>query len=104
MEECGIAHGVWPKRKVHCLWPVSASVKQLLTHAFQEVVDGLLGDAILKVCVNATEGKLLALFMAGLFECVIGKLPVVTTVMLNFYAVLSGNGLKGALGGNGLDG
>ena len=72
--------------------------------ALREVADGLLGDAILKVCVYATEGKLLALFMTGLFERVIGKLPVVAMVMLNFYAILSSKGLKGAFGGYSLDG
>ncbi len=88
---------------MHCLWPASASVKQLLTRALREVADGLLGDAILKVCVYATEGKLLALFVAGLFECIIGKLPVVAMVMLNFYAVLGGEGLEGAFDSDGLD-
>jgi hypothetical protein len=78
-------------------------VKQLLTRALQEVVDGLLGDAILKVCIYTTEGKLLALFVAGLFECVIGKLPVVAMVMMNFYTVLGSKGLEGAFGGNGLN-
>ncbi len=79
-------------------------MKQLLMRALREVADGLLGDAILKVCVYATEGKLLALFMTGLFEHVIGKLPVVAMVMLNFYAILGGEGLEGAFGGDGLDG
>ncbi len=88
---------------MHCLRPASASVKQLLTPALREVADGLLGDAILKMCVYAAEGKLLALFMAGLFECIIGKSSIVAMVMLNFYAILGGKGLKGAFGGNGLD-
>ncbi len=79
-------------------------MKQLLMRALREVADGLLGDAILKVCVYATEGKLLALFVAGLFEPVIGKSPVVAMVMLNFYAILGGEGLEGAFGGDGLDG
>ncbi len=94
--------GIWPECKVHCLRPASASVKQLLTRALREVVDRLLGDAILKVCVYATE--LLALFVAGLFERVIRKLPVVAMVMLNFHAILGGKGLKGAFGSDGLDG
>ncbi len=76
--------GVWTECKVHCLRPASASVKQLLTGTIQEVADGLLGNAILKVCIYVTEGKLLALFVAGLFERVIGKSPVVAMVMLNF--------------------
>jgi hypothetical protein len=55
------------------------------------------------VCVYATECKLLALFATGLFERVVGKLPIVAMVMLNFYAVLGGEGLRGAFGGDGLD-
>ncbi len=89
---------------MHYLWPASASVKRLLTHALPEVVDGLLGDAILKVCVvYATEGKLLALFVAGLFERIIGKFPVVAMVMLNYYAILSSKGLEGTFGSDGLE-
>ncbi len=78
-------------------------MKLLLTCALRKVADGLLGNAILKVCVYATEGKLLALFLAGLFERVIGKLPIVAMVMLNFYTILGGKGLKGVFGGDGLD-
>jgi hypothetical protein len=102
VKECCIAQGVWPECKVHC--PGSTSVKQLLLCTLREVADGLLGDAILKVSIYATEGKVLVLFMAGLFEYVVRKLPVVAMVLLNFYAVLGGKGLKGAFGGNGLDG
>jgi hypothetical protein len=76
-------------------------MQQLLVRTRQEVTDGLLGNAILKVCIYTTEGKLLALFVAGLFERVIGKSPVVAMVMLNFYAVLSGEGLEGTFGSNG---
>ncbi len=104
MKECGIAQGIWPKRKVHCLRPLSMSVKQLLMRALREVADGLLGNAILEVSVYATEGKLLVLFVACLLERIVRELPVVAMIMLNFYAVLGGEGLKGAFGGDGLDG
>ncbi len=103
MEECSIAQGVWPKRKVHCLWPASASVQQLLAHALQEVTDRALSNAILEVSVYATEGELLALFVACLVECIVGKLPIVAVVMLHFYAMLGGKGFEGAFGGNSFD-
>ncbi len=54
--------------------------------------------------IHATEGELLALLVAGLFERVIGKLPIVAMVMLNFYAVLGGKRLEGSFGSDGLDG
>ena len=53
---------------MHCLRPASAGVEQLLVHAFREIVDGALGDAILEVGVDATEGELLSSVVAGLLE------------------------------------
>ncbi len=91
------------KRKVHCLRPASASVQQLLARALREVTDGALGNAILEVSVYATEGELLALFVACLLICIVGKPTVVTVVMLNFYTILGGKGLKGTFGGNGFN-
>ena len=51
--------GVGPQGKVDRLWPASARMEQLLVCAFQEVLDGLLGDAILEVGIFPTEGELL---------------------------------------------
>ncbi len=104
MKECNIAQGVWPKHEVHCLWPACAGMKQLLTHAHREVTDSLLGNAILEVSVHGIEGKMLALLVASLLERVFRELPIVTMIMLNFYAVLGGEGLEGSFGGDGLDG
>ncbi len=101
MEECGIVQGEWPECKVHCLRPASASMQQLLARDLQEVADGVLGNAILEVSIYATEGELLALLVACLLECIVGKLTIVAVVMLIFYAMLSGKGLKGAFGGDG---
>jgi hypothetical protein len=98
VEECGIAQGIWPKHEVHCLQPASASVQQLLVRALQEVTDGALGNAILEVSIYATEGELLALLVVCLFECIVGYPTIVAVVMLNFYAMLSGKGLKSAFG------
>jgi hypothetical protein len=97
VEECGIAQGIWPKREVHCLRPASASVKQLLTPALQEVVDGSLSNAILEVSVYATEGELLALLVACVSECIVGETTVVTMTMLNFYAVMGAKDSKARL-------
>jgi hypothetical protein len=52
----------------------------------------------------ATESKLLALIVACLLERIVRESPVVAMIIINFYAVLSGKGLKGVFGGNGLDG
>jgi hypothetical protein len=43
-------------------------MEQLLACALREVVDGALGDAILEVGVDATEGELLSSVVAGLLE------------------------------------
>ncbi len=78
-------------------------MQQLLAHALREIADGALGDAILEVSVYATEGELLACFVARLLEHIVGESIVVTVIMLNLYAVLGSKGLKGAFGGNGFD-
>jgi hypothetical protein len=103
VEECGIVQGIWLKGKVHCLRLASTSVQQLFALALQEVADGALGNAILEVSVYATGGELLALFVACLLECIVGKPTVVAVVMLNFYAMLGGKGLKGAFGSDGFN-
>ncbi len=78
-------------------------VQQLLARALQEITDGALGDAILEVGIYATEGELLARIVARLLECIVRESTVVAVIMLNFYAVLGGEGLKGMFGGNGFD-
>jgi hypothetical protein len=56
-------------------------VEQLLACAFQEVLDGLLGDAILKVGIYPTEGDLLPCFMAYLSEGIDVELSIVAMVV-----------------------
>jgi hypothetical protein len=104
VEECGVAQGIWPQRKVNCLQPASVSVQQLLVRAFQEIADGALGDTILEMGVHATEGEFLARFVARLLERIVRELTVVAVIMLNFYAVLGSKGLKGMFGSNGFGG
>ncbi len=77
----GIAQGIRPQGKVDCLWPAGARVEQLLVRAFQEVLDGLLGNAILEVCIYPTEGELLPCIVACLSEGVVLKASVVAVVV-----------------------
>ncbi len=104
MEEHGVVQGVWPQCKMNCLQPASASVQQLLVRALQEIADGALGNAILKIGIYATEGDLLARFVARLLERIVEELTVVAVIMLNFYTMLGGKGLKGTFGGDGFGG
>jgi hypothetical protein len=46
-------------------------MEQLLPCAFQEVLDGLLGNAILEVGIYPTEGELLPCFMSCLSEGIV---------------------------------
>ncbi len=52
--------------------------------------------------VNSAEGEFLARFFARSNECDVGKAPVVTVVVGDFYAVLGGEPLECALGIDGL--
>ncbi len=56
---------------MHRLQPASPHVEQLLACALQEVADRAFGYAILEVSIHATEGEMLALLVAGLFESVV---------------------------------
>ncbi len=71
MEERGVVQCVGPQREVHCSGPSSPDVQKLLACALREVANGALGDSILEVGVDATEGKLLAGVVACLFEGVV---------------------------------
>ena len=103
MEGRGIAQCVGPQCKVRRCGPSSPGVQQLLACAFGEVADGALGNAILKVGVHTTEGKLLARVVTCLFKGVVGELPIVTVVVLDSDTVFGNEGLKGAFGGNSFD-
>ncbi len=103
MEERGIAQCVGPQCKVHRCGPASSGVQQLLACAFGEVMDGALGDAILKVSVHATEGELLTRVVTCLFEGIVGKPTIVTVVVVDSDAVFGSKGLQGAFGGDGFD-
>ncbi len=103
MEERGIAQCIGPQCEVHRCGPSSPSVQQLLSCAFGEVTDGALGDAILKVGVQATEGELLVRVVTCLFEGVVGKSTIVTVVVVDSDAMFGSKGLEGAFGGNGFN-
>jgi hypothetical protein len=89
---------------VHCLRPASTCVEQLLASAFGEVADGVLGDAILEVGIDAAEGELLLRIVAGLLEGVVEEVTVATVVVLDLHTVFGGKGLEGAFGCYGLFG
>ena len=74
MEERGITQCIGPQCEVHRCRPSSPGMQQLLACAFREVADGVLGDAILKVGVHATEGMLLARVVTCLFNSLTAKL------------------------------
>ncbi len=76
-----ILQGIWPQCKVDCFRPAGARMEQFLPCAFQEVSDGLLGNAILKVGIDPTEGELLPCFMACLLEGNVVEASVVAMIV-----------------------
>ncbi len=85
--------------KVHCLRPASVCVEQLLACALREIVDRVLGDAILEVGIDSAEGELLSRVVAGLLEGVAVEVPVVAVVVEDLHAVLVGKCLESVFGG-----
>jgi hypothetical protein len=63
-------------------------MEELLVSALGEVPDGLLGNSVLKMRVDAAEGKPLASLLAPQLEVIVGKSAMVTMVVLNCEAVL----------------
>ena len=86
------------KAKMHCLWPASACVEQLLARALREIADTALGDPILKMGIHTAEGELLSRFVAGLLEGVVVEAPIAVVVVEYPHAVLGGECLEGAFG------
>ncbi len=60
MEKGSVPEGIWPQGKVDCGWPLGASVEKLLVCAVGMVMNGTLSDPILEMCIDAKEGKPLA--------------------------------------------
>ncbi len=82
-----------------CLWPAGARVEQLLPCALREIPDGLLGDAILKVGIDPTEGELLPCVMACLLEGIVMEASIVAVIMENLVSIFCSVLLEGELGG-----
>jgi hypothetical protein len=62
-------------------WPSLAHVQQLLPSFFTKITNGLLGNPILEVSIDATESEALPCTLTSLFEGVVGKSPIVAVVM-----------------------
>jgi hypothetical protein len=77
---------------------VGARVKQLFPCAFQEVPDGLLGNAILKVGIEPTEGESLPCILACLSEGIVVEVSIVAVIMKDLDSMFCCVLLKGNLG------
>ena len=96
-----MAQSVRPKGCADGLGPLLPCVQELLASALREVADGSLGNAILEVRIYPTKGELLALGLACLTEEAVGESTVVTVVVGDTDAMLSGKLFEGALRSDG---
>ena len=87
---------------MHHYRPASTSMEQLLAGALQQIPNYTLGNFILKVGIHATKSKLLVVGLTCLLEGIVDKLSVVTVIVLDADAMLSGKLLKHLLGKDGL--
>ncbi len=78
--------------------PLVPCVEQLLSRTLTEVTNGLFGYFILKMSIDATEGKLLICTCACVLEVIIGESTIVAMVVKNLHAMLFGKVLEGLLG------
>jgi hypothetical protein len=84
---------------VDCLQPVGARVERLLPCAFREVPDGLLGDVILKVGIDPTEGELLPCVVPCLSKGIVMEASVVAVIIEDLDSMFCSILLEGELGG-----
>jgi hypothetical protein len=56
-------------------------MQQLFPSTFTKITNGLLGNPILEVSIDTTEGEALPWILTSLFEGVVGKSPIVAVVM-----------------------
>jgi hypothetical protein len=95
-----ITKGIWQKGNADCLRPALACVKKLLPGALGQVLDGSLCYTILKVGIDPTEGGSLIALFARHLEVVVGKLTIVTVVILDPDSVLGSKLFECLLGFN----
>ncbi len=69
-------------------------MQELLSSTLREVPDGTLGNSILEMRIDPTEGELLLVLVACLLECIVCKLTIVAMVVFDGYAVLGGKSLE----------
>jgi hypothetical protein len=82
--------------------PALACMEELLPCALSEIPDVILGNAILEVGVDPTEGELLPFGTAAALEGIVCKLSIVAVVVEYADVVLLGNVFKGLFGLHGL--
>ncbi len=98
MEVRRVSQGVRPKGQMKGSWPSVPCVEQLLSRTLTEVANGLVGYSILKMSIDATEGKSLICTCACVLEVIIGESTIVAMVVKNLHAMLFGKVLEGSLG------
>jgi hypothetical protein len=82
--------------------PALARMEELLPCTLLQNSDGFLGNVILEVGVDPTEGELLPFGTAAVLEGVVCKLSIVAVVVEYAYPVLLGKVFKGLFGFHGL--
>jgi hypothetical protein len=98
VEGNGAPEGIWPKGQVDGGRPLLAHMEELLPCTLSMVPDGFLCNAILEVGIDPTEGELLLLCTAAVFEGVVLESSVVAVVVEDADAVLLGKVFKGLFG------
>ncbi len=90
MEADCIPQGIWPKDQVNGGWPLLLHMEELIPCALTEIADGFLGNAILEVGIDATEGEALPICIATVLLCIVGKVSIFAVVVEDMDTVLLG--------------
>ncbi len=85
-----IFQGIRPKGQMKGSRPLVPRMEQLLSRALTEVANGLFGNSILKMSIDATVGKSLICTCPRILEIIIGESTIVAMVVKNLHAMLFG--------------
>ncbi len=94
----GAPEGIWPKGQVDGGRASFACMEELILCTLSKVPDDLFCNVILEVGIDPTEGELLPLCTAAVFEGVVRKLSIVAVVVEDADAVLLGKVFEGLFG------
>ena len=86
MQMDSISHSQGPQCAVIVVWPSKRDMEHNHSGAVSDVINGILGGAILVMCSNSTQANCLRVLLELLGEFLGGVNSIVSIILLDFYS------------------